>query len=334
MLQMIPREPSGITVQQLRNKLSEIDPLYDVHKRTIERNLMQLVSIFPTLDYEEYPGGNRWFWQKDTVMDVPRLDTKTALMFRLAEAYLTPIFPRSTLTELKPHFKQAERTLKEVGDHSYSNWPNKVQVIQNSIRLRHPGINPEILAIVYDGLFEDRQFQATYRVRSGDIRNYRISPRGLVFRDGIVYAVCTLDERTEIRQLSLHRMISAESLDLPVVPITGFSLSEYVKTHFDYPLRALQINQAIRDEIPDTILLQIALDPVSAVHLQESSLSDDQKQEALPDHRILFTATVKNTERLRWWILSYGPYMEVIGPKELRSEIKDKITESGCHYKD
>ncbi len=57
MLQLIPREQGGITVQQLSDKLFRADPLYDVHKRTIERNLMQLMSIFPSLDYREQAGG-------------------------------------------------------------------------------------------------------------------------------------------------------------------------------------------------------------------------------------------------------------------------------------
>jgi WYL domain len=333
MLQLIPREPGGITTQQLRKQLAEADPLYDVHKRTIERNLMQLMSIFPSLDYREQAGGNLWFWEKDTVVDIPKLDVKTALMFRLAKDYLSPMLPKTTLEALKPHFNQAEKTLKELGDRSYSNWPEKIRIIQNSIQLKHPDICAEILATVYEALFADVKLQTRYRVRSGEERYYCVSLLGLVFRDGVVYAVCTLDGKKGLRQLPLHRIIKVELTTDPSVRPPGFNLDDYVKTYFDYPLRALQSNADHRDEIPDRITVTLALNPVSAVHLKESPLADDQVVKTLSDGREAITATVSNTERLRWWILSYGPYMEVLAPKELRREIGDKTNESSILYK-
>jgi predicted DNA-binding transcriptional regulator YafY len=332
MLQLIPREPGGITTQQLRKKLAEADPLYDVHKRTIERNLMQMMSIFPTLDYREQIGGNLWFWEKDTVIDIPKLDAKTALMFRLAQDYLAPMLPKATLGELMPHFKQAEKTLKELADRSYTYWPDKVRIIQNSIQLKHPEIDPDILNIVYEALFADLKLDLNYRIRSGEVRGYRANLLGLVFRDGVVYAVCTLDGKDAVRQLPLHRMLAAELTGETSSRPLGFELDDYIKTFFDYPLRELQSNAEHRDEIPDRITVTLALNPVSAVHLKESPLADDQVVETLADGRESITATVSNTERLRWWILSYGPYMEVLAPEHLRREIGHKLTTAVLYY--
>jgi len=325
MLQLIPREPGGITTQQLRKKLAEADPLYDVHKRTIERNLMQMMSIFPTLDYREQSGGNLWFWERDTVIDIPKLDAKTALMFRLAKDYLSPLLPKATLKELEPHFKQAESTLKDMGERHYSRWPDKIRIIQNSIQLRHPDINDDILDTAYDALFHDRKMLTTYRLRNGEICDYQISLLGLVFRDGVIYVVSQIDGKDNVRQLPLHRMLVNSLSDEPSTPPLGFDLDQYVRTYFDYPLRELKGNEARRNEIPDKITLTLALDPVSAVHLRESPLSEDQTEKNLPDGRVAFTASVNNTERLRWWILSYGPYIELLAPSQLRQEIRDKL---------
>ena len=334
MLQLIPREPGGITAQQLRKQLADADPLYDVHKRTIERNLMQMMSIFPTLDYREQSGGNLWFWEKDTVIDIPKLDAKTALMFRLARDYLAPMLPMATLGELMPHFRQAEKTLRELADRSYTYWPDKVRIIQNSIQLKHPEIDPEILATGYEALFADVKLDLTYRIRSGEERSYRSSLLGLVFRDGVVYAVCTLDGKESVRQLPLHRMLSAKVTNETSVRPPGFQLDDYIKTFFDYPLRELQSNADHRDEIPDRITVTLALNAVSAVHLKESPLADDQVVETLADGRESITATVSNTERLRWWILSYGPYMEILAPKELRQELNQIIRQVAALYKE
>ena len=332
MLQLIPREPGGITTQQLRKKLAEADPLYDVHKRTIERNLMQMMSIFPTLDYREQSGGNLWFWERDTVLDIPKLDAKSALMFRLAEAFLTPMFPRSTLDELRPHFRQAEKALNEIDQLGYARWPDKVRLIQNSIQLQHPEVLPEVMATVHTALFEDRRFQARYRVRSGERRDFEISPRGLVFRDGIVYAVCTLSDHADLRQLPLHRMESATLTDTPVIPLPDFNLDRYVREYFDYPLRALQANHKHRHEIAETLKLEILMDEIPAVHLQESPLGKDQREERTAEGQVRITATVANTERLRWWLLSYGDRIEVLGPQNLRAEMGQMIQSMSARY--
>ncbi len=293
MLQLIPREPNGISAQQLRKKLAEADPLYDVHKRTIERNLMQMMTIFPSLDYREQPGGNLWFWEKDTVIDIPKLDAKTAL--------------------------------KDLGDRHYSRWPEKIRIIQNAIQLQHPDIEAAILDAAYDALFHDRKMRATYRMRNGEVNHYTLSLLGLVFRDGVIYAVSQIDGKDNVRQLPLHRMLEATLSDEAAGRPPGFDLDRYVTTYFDYPLRELKANEARRDEIPDRITVTLAMDPVSAVHLQESPLSANQTTHTLPDGRMAFTATVNNTERLRWWILSYGPYMEVLAPSQLGQEISDKL---------
>ncbi|MEY2700792.1 MAG: hypothetical protein RIQ52_1547 [Pseudomonadota bacterium] len=332
MLQMIPREPAGITVSQLRERLMNLDPLYTVHRRTIERNLNQLMSVFPALDFRESPAGNLWFWERDTVMDVPRLDVKSALMFRLAENFLTPMFPRATLDDLRPHFRQAERALRESGHHGYSDWPEKIQLIQNSIQLQHPEVNPDILAIVYDALFQDRQFSMLYRNRGGEERNFLVSPRGLVFRDGIIYLVATLHNYTDLKQLPLHRMLAAELTDQAVQPLPGFNLKRYVSAYFDYPLHALPSRGDAEHPTPENLTIEIAMHAIAAVHLKESPLGSDQTSEAMADGRIRFRATVANTERLRWWLLSYGPGIEVLAPQYLREEMMAKAQEMAGIY--
>ncbi|QJD31105.1 helix-turn-helix transcriptional regulator [Methylococcus geothermalis] len=233
MLHLIPREPDGITAQQLQAKLTGINPLYEVHKRTVERNLMALTSVFHVLDYRSGPNGNLWFWQRDAVLDVPKLDVKTALMFRLAEAFLTPLLPRSTLDELGPHFRRARETLDTAGDDRHSVWPAKVQVIPNSQPLLYPDVPPDILATVHTALFEDRRFLTRYRPRHGPTRDYEVSPRGLVIRDGIIYVVATLFEYTDLKHLVLHRMETASLLDSTVTPMRNFKLERYAKVLFN-----------------------------------------------------------------------------------------------------
>jgi hypothetical protein len=62
MLRLIPSKPQSLSTQQIQQKLAAADALYAVHRRTIERNLMALMAVFPELDYESSPQGNRWYF--------------------------------------------------------------------------------------------------------------------------------------------------------------------------------------------------------------------------------------------------------------------------------
>src|SRR3546814_5962985 len=60
----------------------------------------------------------------------------------------------------------------------------------------------------------------------------------------------------------------------------------------------------------------------AAEHLRESPLSQDQTWQ--PDESgeaVTVTATVQDDEQLRWWLLAFGGYVEVLEPKKLRREI-------------
>lgn len=59
MLALLPQKPPGITAQQLKNALEYRD--YDVDKRTVERDLVQLSTHFPIVCAEEH-APYRWYW--------------------------------------------------------------------------------------------------------------------------------------------------------------------------------------------------------------------------------------------------------------------------------
>jgi len=56
-------------------------------------------------------------------------------------------------------------------------------------------------------------------------------------------------------------------------------------------------------------------------HLEETPLHKDQFLTMLEDGRWRLTAEVRDTQQLRWWLLAFGPRVEVISPPELRAWI-------------
>lgn len=66
-----------------------------------------------------------------------------------------------------------------------------------------------------------------------------MSHLGLVFRDEVIYAVCTLKGREHVRQLPLHGLLTASLTEEASDRLAGFNLDAYVRNYFDYPMRVL-----------------------------------------------------------------------------------------------
>lgn len=104
MLQLIPRAPRKISVQDLASRLNAQG--YEVTERTIQRDLQKLSgSPFPLrADERNRPFG--WCWSENsTVMDIPGMDPQAALDFTLAERFLHPLMAPTTPEALRPHFE-------------------------------------------------------------------------------------------------------------------------------------------------------------------------------------------------------------------------------------
>lgn len=307
MLKLIPRAPRKITVAQLHDKLR--DQQYDVNERTIQRDLNTLSVPFSLrCDDRSKPYG--WqFMQDAEIIDLPGMGPTTALAFKLAEVFLEPLLPRSTLKELAPHMQRADQVLAQT-KLTLKDWPNKVYVLPRGQELHPPKVEGEVIESVYQALLEERRFSCDYQPRNREERKqYEVNPLGLVFRNGVVYLVCTLWDYSDVRQLVLHRMHNAQLTDKPATSPEGFNLEYYIRNEqrFDYPAG-------------DSIRLEALLEPDVATHLSESRLSEDQTLAPSEDGRYRLTASVIDTLQLRWWLLGFGDRVEVLCPPALRQE--------------
>ena len=74
------------------------------------------------------------------------------------------------------------------------------------------------------------------------------------------------------------------------------------------------------------------IDEEVAIHLRESRLDKKQEMEGQEDGRSLFTATVRDTGQLRWWLLGFAAQIEIIGPPALREEFRQKTAAMAKRY--
>ncbi len=309
LLQQIPRAPGSIGTTALAVRLTELG--YRVDVRTIQRDLVTLSLVFPLSSLEKGRAG-RWFWSEDAhILDIPGMDAPTALAFRLAQEYVSPLLPQTILRHLAGHFRRAEELLGGQGSNRFGLWLNKVCAITRGPVLRHPVIPTAVQTAVEQALLEDRQLQIVYRAKeSKDAKRYVVHPFGLVLRDGVQYLIGTLKDYLDLRHLALHRITSAQVLDAPMRRPKGFSLQRYVREEqfFSYPVQGTVIR------------LDALFEQKAAVHLSERSLAQDQQLTMSRDGHVRLQATVKDTLELRWWLLGFGDKVEVLAPKNLREE--------------
>jgi predicted DNA-binding transcriptional regulator YafY len=320
MLRHIPRYPAKITARDLKEKLDAED--FNVTKRTVERDLMDLSSAFPlSLDDREKPYG--WSWQKDApAFDLPGLGNNEALTLMMVEQHLSTLLPATTMDVLEPYFKAARQHLTAIPKSQHvRSWLNKVRTVPPNQPLIPPKIKPEIQNAISEALLADRQLQISYR-RHGDTKSvgYRIHPLALIQRGGVVYLSVRINDHDNARTLALHRIESATLLEKSSQYPAGFNIDdEIAKGLFGFgDGTMIQLNALFSTDHGE--------------YLFETPLSKDQRIEKLPNGSMMITATVANTPQLVWWLLGLGNGVEVIEPKSLRQTMVSTIESMAKMY--
>ena len=316
-LSKIPRQP------QFRSTTALLDALasegIEVDRRTLQRDLERLATLFPLVSEPDGPG-LRWAWlQEGAVQEIPAMSPSTALTFQLARDHLAGLFPPSLMTVLAPYFGRSEAVLNES---HLGHWRNKVRLVDSGPDLGIPEVSASVRDAAYQALLEERQLEAGYYSRRrGSHERRRIHPLGLVGRDGVYYLVAKLDDRPDPRQLALHRLDSPVVLDSPTQSPSGFDLDRYLteEAAFHYPR-----SQGL-------ISLVLAVSSEVAFHLGERPLAADQAIDTEGD-TVMVRATVADTEALRWWLLGLGSSVRVVGPEALRMEVAERLRTAAKLY--
>ena len=311
MLKRIPQHPRQITARELTENLESEG--FEVSKRTIERDLLSLSEIFPLLSNEKSrPYG--WSWNKDAEsFSLPSMSPVQALTLELAHDHLATLLPASLLATLAPYFKCAEGVLSS-GDGvlKMASWRKKVAIVPPNQPLLPPDYPAEIIEAVHSALLTDQQLEISYTSRDqGETKTYPAHPLGLVQRGSVTYMVATLYDYTDVRMFALHRIKSAQVLELPSKKPENFELAEYIR------------QGAFGFEENGEIKLVLRFTAAAAEHLGETPLSLDQQITADIPGWMLLQATVTDTAQLRWWLMAFGDQVEVLEPVDLREDFVD-----------
>lgn len=309
MLRSLPRAPRKISTADIERRLAGDGCM--VGRRTIQRDLMSLSLLFPlTCDDRSKPFG--WSWSEDgQALSLPAMEPHAALALHLCHEFTRPMLPAATLDALADHFVRAKAVLDGLDEGRVTAWRDKVRVVSRSQPLQPPRVEPEVLAPVYQGLFEERVLALQY-TRFGAIRSrkFQFHPLALVARESVLYLVGRVSGTDRVIQLAAQRVQAAVLTDRSVRPLKGWSLDQYIaRGEFGF----------LVEGEPQRFVARVR-DALVGI-LRETPLGDDQAMSELADgwHRV--EATVPHTQKLRGWLLSYGAMVEVEAPAVLRDDL-------------
>jgi predicted DNA-binding transcriptional regulator YafY len=321
MLRLIPRAPAKIAVKDLQQQLRDAD--FKVTARTIQRDLIDLSTVFPLLsDDREKPYG--WSWQRDaSSFDLPGLSIPDALTLTLVEQHLCNQLPPTALDALRPQFRSAARVLNAMDESVTSKaWLNKVRTIAPLQPLQAPALNEDCQRTVYLALMKDLQLTLLYKKRDATQATVYpvVHPLAIVQRGGIIYLVCTFGQYDDIRTLALHRIQDANVIYEKARRAPRFDVDAFIASGaFGFLTGA-------------PIVLRATFQRPVAEHLFETPLAPDQVLESCADGSVHVTATVASTKTLEFWLTGFGAAVEVHSPAPLRAKLRETAMRMAANY--
>jgi predicted DNA-binding transcriptional regulator YafY len=314
----LPSRAPGLTAAELADYLRH-DCGFTLTKRTVERDLVELSTLFPlTSQADTKPF--RWRWIEGKKLDVAGLDLADALSLVLAEQAITPLLPAALLQALAPRFALAREKLAALGTHPFSRWTEKVRSVPAALNLQPPRILPEVLATVQEALLRERRFTVAYTApQAARAKEITLNPLSFIQRGPVPYLVATAFGYDDIRLYALHRMTRPHLLTAARHVPPGYTTDCYLRSG------ALDFDPGV------PIKLRARVSNELAIYLAETPLAPEQDLIPRANHHEL-RATVRDSWQLRFWLLSQGPALTVLGPDGLRQSIADQLRRAAEAY--
>ncbi|MBU2772508.1 WYL domain-containing protein [Acidithiobacillus ferrooxidans] len=294
------------SVGQLQRVLSQQG--IETTRRTIERDLLWLTRFFPLTCDNSRPRG--WFWTTDREsIQLPRMDSLTALALLLAYETLRPIFPPALLENWERYQRDAERALAES---SLRDWRRHVTVLSSSVP-SPPQISDWTLSRVLEALESRCQLAFTYHAQARtDGKKHRVSPWGVVLQEGALYLVAYHPGRETPLLYACHRMSKVRLQKEPAQEMPAdFSLQAFAQANLRFAEQGA----------PITLRIQVKREIAHLV--EERPIGTHQAVESRGRTWVTFRAEVEDSEALRWWILSYGTGLKVLAPADLVESLQE-----------
>jgi diguanylate cyclase (GGDEF)-like protein len=233
-----------------------------------------------------------------------------ALLCALAQRWLSDLLPPSVRQDLAADFNEACQML--ANDTRHAHWLKATRLFHHWDEvLEDPQPDPAVLDALRQALFDRSQVEIVYR-NSGQSKTGRIHPFGWVRRNDVDYLACTFWDYDHPVWLAVHRVQSAQPLDVPTAPrATPESQASFLDAPplpptFDEPEMSVtlefpaHLHEVIRERPPRG--RGITIDPPADGYFRLSGI-------------------VPDSLGLHWWIRGFNDQVRIIEPPSLRRRL-------------
>lgn len=242
-----------------------------------------------------------------------------ALQLLLGRRSINPTLAAATSVEANTVEEIAHARLAE-SKSTASALANKIRVVPDGFDRMLAKIDPDVLRVILEALVRKRKVEFDYRSSKGKCSRKTLGPLGLVVKDGSIYLIGLEGVKsTPEAALPLHRM-SNPKIGLQPFHHAPFDIDEWLE-------KTGGLNHP-QGDVDKTICLELLVAPGSIWHFQERPLGPDQviTEPDEADGWYHLKVTTKHWYTLTSFLVSFGPYIKVLGPAEVL-EGKDGIVE-------
>ena len=331
LLRLVPDRLNRRSTDELWNALRSDIEYDDVSKRTVERDLAFLQTLFPL---EQCTEGrtNYWYWRERAAMWLPGMTDDEALVFHMVERNMGDLLPEVSIERLSGYFAAASARLKDKRQGRRS-WTHKFRVVASGVpRIARKRFNPEPIRVIRQGLLNDQPLvisvycDALTPAKTIATRDIRANPLALVQLDRELFLVYTEHGSSSAQHLRLRdvdvAIIGNWEFDGP----TSFNIDGYIESG------VLNARSDLPIEVDKSIQMSISLARDEWMRWAKSPLAIVKNISRDDDGRTRLVMPIRFTSDLAYWLLGLGPNVEVHQPIELRNWIAARTREAADQY--
>lgn len=327
-LRLLPTRPDhALTVSEILEKWNQRYPDQELVKRSVERYVNEL-------SYDKDHHGRavlgvaretlpRTYYLRLSEVANWLMTEESALYQVLSLQVLQSTFGQHFLKDVDNHLDAAQMlTEQEVRSR---NLRQRIRIVPDGIGRLRTHIDEQTLQTVMDALAYTQRLEFDYVSAKGRASTKKVSPLGLVAKDGALYLIAVKDLSDEPIHYALHRIQKASLEPIKAHDRVGFNLDRYIEEQHYFSHR-------IGDD-PRPIELKLRVADKTVFHFKERPLSNSQKIEEAGDGFWYVHNTIPLTQMLKPFLASLGPGVEVMEPLSFREELGQWLLDAAAHYK-
>ncbi len=160
----------------------------------------------------------------------------------------------------------------------------------------------------------------------GKVREYLINPYQMAATNGRYYLICNYDKYDDVANYKVNQIKNIRLTDNPIKPMkkvkgleNGLNLPKHMAEHiYMFSGESVRVTLKAPDYMAGEIINWFGMEP------EFKEIGDGYI-------KVMLTA---NKKAMKYWALQYAPYVKVLSPESLVTEIKEELTKAVSMYEE